>query len=553
MRTNSAQRLARALANVRRRIHFAASHLPGPRPKWVVVELAGSYPALARRARLLGIPLPPELGLTETSMEELAEALDDATRAPWLEGVFFRFGTLRAGQATAYGIRNLIERLNKAGKKTIAFAPTLDWTTLYVASAAARVVCPESADVRVLGLGLSVTFFKDSLAKVGVSFEKLAIGEYKNAFDELARSEMSPAQREQYEALLESTSQHVLGEVARARHKSLGDVMAFVDEGVTSAARAKELGLIDEVAYEHEVVPLESRPLETAARLFPPPPHSDRGIAVVPLFGAIVPGRSRRPMVPVPAIGSQLAGADTIIRALRSAEADPAAAAIVLYVDSGGGSAMASDLIGCEVARIKDKKPVVGLMGAAAASGGYYVLTHASRVIAAPTTITGSIGVLTGKLVYRDLLARIDAHPTAIQRGKFARLNDPTEPFGEAERELLSRANDEVYDRFTRRVSEGRKLPLERVRELARGRVYTGVAAQELGLVDELGDLATAVERACDLGGVARSSPTFLASTRGPWLLPSHEDPSTLARALAPWLGEHSLLWWPVTARWLAG
>jgi protease IV len=527
--------------------------MPGPRPPWITVELTGTYPALARRTRLLGIPLPPELGLTETSMEELSQALAGAGRASWLKGVFFRFGSLRVGQATAYSLRTLVHSLRQAGKKTVAYVPTLDWQNLYIASAAERVICPESADVRVLGLGLSVTFYRDTLAKIGVSFEKLAIGEYKNAFDELARSEMTPAQREQYEALLESTSNHVLGEVARSRGKSLDEVRGFVDEGVTSAKRSMELGMIDEIAYERDIAPRDTKPIETAARFFPPPPHFERGISIVPLFGAIVPGRSKRPAVPIPGAGRQMSGADTIIRALRSAESDPAAAAIVLYVDSGGGSALASDLIGCEVARIKHKKPVIAVMGAAAASGGYYVLTHATRVIAAPTTITGSIGVLTGKIVFKDLLSKIDAHATAIQRGRFARLTDPSEPFGDADRDLLRRTNDECYDRFTRRVSEGRNIPLERVREIARGRVYTGADAKELGLVDELGDLSSGIAVACDLGGLPRDAPAYLANTRGPWIVPSPDDPTTLVRALAELRGELNLLWWPTSASWTTG
>lgn len=546
-----AQNLARTLAGVRRRIQYAASLMPGPRPAWVTLELTGSYPALTPRARLLGIPLPPELGLTETSMEVLSAQIDGAARANWLEGVFIRFGTLRFGQTTAFAIRNLFDKLRKAGKKTVAFVPTLDWTSLYLASGADRIVCPEGADVRVLGVGLSITFFRDTLAKIGVSFEKLAIGEYKNAFDELCRSEMSPAQREQYDALLESSSHHVVTEVAKARRKSVDEVRAFVDEGVTSAARALSLGLIDEIAYEHEIAPREAKAIESVARLFPPPPDGERGIAVVPLFGAIVPGRSRRPAVPVPGFGGQFSGADTVIRALRSAEADADTAAIVLYVDSGGGSALASDLIGAEVSRIVARKPVVGLMGNAAASGGYYVLTHASRVIAAPTTITGSIGVLTGKLVFQGLLSRIEAHATALQRGRFARMNDPSQPFDDEERALLARANDEVYDRFTRRVADGRKIPVERVREIARGRVYTGAQAQELGLVDELGDFATAVGVACDLGGLPRHAPTFLANTRGPWLMPTPADPTTLSRALSTWRNELTLLWWPDSLSWL--
>ncbi len=151
------------------------------------------------------------------------------------------------------------------------------------------------------------------------------------------------------------------------------------------------------------------------------------------------------------------------MRALRAAAADESTRAVVLFVDSGGGSALASDLIGREVRLVRAKKPVVAVMGSVAASGGYYVLTHANRVIAAPTTVTGSIGVITGKLVVDELFARWGLSAQQIRRGRYALLLDPATPLGDDERALLRRANAEVYDRFVQRVAEGRNLSADRV------------------------------------------------------------------------------------------
>jgi protease-4 len=522
--------------------HLAAS-LPGQRPEVVVVELSGSYPA--RRARG---PLPRALPtpLRETSLEELTAQIERLTKAPWLKGVLFRVEGLSVGGATAEALRSLVGRLRRAGKRTSFYLTRLDLLSYFVASAADEVVLPESAELSVFGLALETTFMRDALARYGVAFEKLALRDYKTAGDTLVRQEMSPAQREQYGRLLESLEVTLTEAIAASRGVEKNTVKAWFDEGVTSAARALELGMIDRVAYEDELTGRAHQPLREAARFFPPPlpPLRARKVAVIALEGAIVTGRSRRLPLPLPLVGGAQAGAETLLRAFRAAEADDGVAAVVFYVNSGGGSALASDLIWREVVRLRRVKPVVAVMGEVAASGGFYVLTHADHVIAGGTTLTGSIGVLTGKFVLEEFNRRYGFHPEAIQRGRFALAMSPSHPFTDDERALQARAIAEVYARFVSRVAEGRKLPLERVEELAGGRVWTGRDAHARGLVDELGDLALGVARAREIAGLPEDAPVWNVPAPAKLLLP-RGDKATWVN-LYPWREERALLWAPL-------
>ncbi len=527
----------------------ALSHLPGERPPWVVVELSGVIVPRAERPRFFGLPVPiPVQGLhPRPSLEQITADLEALARAPWLTGVVFHIDALHVDPATAFALRQAIGAL-AAAKRTMAYLTQIDLTGYYVASATAEIVVPESADVGLRGLGLSITFMRDALARFGVRFEKLAIDEYKNAFDTLVRQEMSPAHREQLEALLDRFVEHYAGAIGASRRLSPDTFRALIDEGITSAARAKEAGLVDRLAYEDEIVGDKHRPLAEAKRFLGARVPSIAGgrIAVVSLTGGIVPGKSRRfPM------GGPIAGAETLVRALRAAAKDKQTRAVVFFVDSGGGSALASDLIWREVARIRDKKPIVAVMGAVAASGGYYVLTHATRVIAAPTTVTGSIGVLTGKLVAEDFFSRWGLHAEQIRRGRFALLLDPSKPLGEEDRALLRRANHEIYDRFVAKVADGRHLSIEKVREIARGRVWAGTDALSHGLVDELGDLETGIARARELAGLGPGAPVWNVEAPDEPVLPASLDEASLAAIAAPVLRETS--WMVLPARFRIG
>jgi protease-4 len=345
---------------------------------------------------------------------------------------------------------------------------------------------------------------------------------------------MSPAHREQLEALLSRFYEHYTAAIAERRGLAPAHVRALLDEGITSAARARDEKLIDRVAYEDEIIGDDHRPLSEARRfLGARTPALGKRVALVSLTGTIVTGRSRGVPLPLPGMGGRTAGSETLVRALRAAASDKQTAAVVLFVDSGGGSALASDLIWREVKRIRDVKPIVAVMGAMAASGGYYVLAPATRVLAAPTTITGSIGVFTGKLILEELFARAGFNAERVQRGRYALLLDPSKPLADDERALLERSNVEIYDRFVARVAEGRRLAPERVRELSRGRIWSGVDAVELGLVDELGDLEVGIARARELAGLGPDAPVWDVPAPEAMVLPAG-DAEAMIEAMLP-------------------
>lgn len=520
----------------------AATALPGERPPWLVVPLSGSYPALSRPRRLTDFP--PDIRPPEVSQAALADLVEALGQAPWLKGVIFRFDELRLDLSTAYALRRLLASLRQAGKETVAYLTQATLGSYYLACAADKIVMPESAEIALSGLSLEVLFMRDALARLGIAADKMAIGAYKSALDQFVRQEMSEAQREQLDALLTSFERTVLDGIAAGRGVSVDTVRAWIDQGVTSAAAAQGLGMIDRVAYEDELLPKRAAPLAAGARFLRRSllPLQEKRVAVIGLEGTIVPGKSRRTPFPLPLVGDKQAGAETLVAAFRLAERDEGTAAIVFYVDSRGGSALASDLIWREVRRIGSKKPIIAVMGSVAASGGYYVLTHARHIIAAPSTLTGSIGVLTAKVVLEAFYDRYGFRPEVLARGRFAQLYSARRPFTPEERDLVARYLAEVYERFITRVAEGRKLAKAAVDALGQGRIFSGEEALARGLVDELGDLQTGLARAKALAGLHPKAPVWTVRAPARPLFPTPEDPTTLQRALGPLLREQALL-----------
>jgi len=534
---------ARVLSNAAARARdVLVAAAPGPRPRWAVLELTGSYPERRLPRRALSLEAIAG-GKRETSLDELAATVDALCRNPGLDGVVLRVHGLKVDLAAAYALRRLVERLRAAGKRTTVWAQDLDVAGYLVASAAHEVAVPESAELWVHGSALGATFMADALARAGIRYEKLAIREYKNAGDQFALPAMSEAQRRQYEAILDSVERTFLEAVAEGRGREPEEVKRWVDEGVTSARRALELGMVDRVAYEDEVVGEGHAPAARAAMFAPSRTRGPGGrVAVVSLEGAIVTGRSRRSPLPLPLLGGTMAGSETVVRALRAAGKDPLTRAVVFHVDSGGGSALASDMIWREVRRLAERVPVVAVMGELAASGGYYVLTHATRVVAAPATLTGSIGVVAGKFVLEEFNARYGLNPELLTRGRYAALMRSSRGWDREERALLERYIAEVYERFVARVAEGRRLSRERVDEIGRGRVWTGRDALDLGLVDELGDVQHAIALAKELAGLPEDAEVHDVRAPAKLVLPVGEGAEAALAAVLPLLTERALL-----------
>lgn len=484
-------------------------------PSFVVIDLQGAYPSVPSQN-----PLEALLKRQE-SLESFKLKLQSLAQAPWLKAVVFRLGELDANWATLYSLRQAISELS-ATKTSYAFAEQLDMRSYYLLSACSEIAVPESAMFDLNGLKMSQIYWYQLLQNVGIQFAKLSVGEYKSALSNLSEPEMSAFDREQRTTLLEGIEQEFCQAVAQSRNCSPEQVKTWLAEGITSAEQAHSLGLIDRIDYEDALLSRAHVPLAQAQHLLKLPLYSgQQHVAIVALEGNIVSGKSQRASL----MGAN-AGSSSIVRGLRAAERDPNAAAIVFYVNSGGGSALASDLIWREVSRIGRKKPIVAVMGQVAASGGYYVLTHAQHVIAAPQTITGSIGVVMAKPVLEAFNKKYGLHTETVKTQEFADFMTPSRNFSEAEREVLERSMNEIYQRFVQRVADGRNLSTETVHNLGRGRIWSGVDALAQGLVDELGDLDSGIRKAKALAGLPADAPHQWIETPKQSLMPDIEKPA---------------------------
>lgn len=496
-----------------------------------------------------------------TPLPQLVAALRDAAADPGVAGLVARLGGPALGLAAAQEVAEAVREFRAQGKPAVAWSETFGEfaaaTSSYVlATAFDTVWLQQSGGVGLVGFALTTPFLGDALRRAGVEPQLGQRHEYKNAADVLMRGGFTAAHREAVTRLVESSWEQARAAVAAGRGLPVETVQRLADAGPTAAEEALREGLVDRVGYRDEVLAdvrrrvggsgesppllLLSRyrrrpgPAEVARRL---PGRRRRVVALVSLVGAIHQGRSRRGPV-----GAPSAGSDTVSAALRSAARDPQVGAVVLRVDSPGGSYVASDAIAREVALLRDGgTPVVVSMGSVAASGGYFVAAPADRVLALPGTLTGSIGVLAGKLVTRGLTDRVGVHPEVVTAGDAAAMLTTTRPFTDDEIARLDAWLDDVYDDFVDQVARGRGLTRFEVEAVARGRVWTGADALERGLVDELGGLGAAVAAARGLAGL----PGDAQMRRWPHVTPldrlrpprSSEDPAAVRARLDPWSG----------------
>jgi len=478
---------------------------------YVWVRVRGSYPELSP-------PSPPfpfrRFYPTEISLSEMRRMAEVLAKDRRVRGVVLFVDGLEAGLATVQSLRESIRWLRDQGKEVVCWLPSMGTAEAYLAAACDRVLLPESASLFAPGLRVEQVFLKETLALVGIEAELEAFSEYKVAPDTFRRASMTDPHREMLNAILDSTFAEVVGGIAEGRKMEPERVQNLMDRMPISAQEAAEAGLIDGVCYEDQLAallgdengPASLIPWAEARRWLRRPIRWQRApqIGVVPVEGTIVTGRSRRlPPLPLPIpLLEQQAGSETVAQALRAAERNRRIAAVILYINSPGGSALASDLIWREVRRLRERKPVVVLMGERAASGGYYIAAPASALVARPTTLTGSIGIWGGKFVVAGLLERLRVGREGLRRGERAGLYSAATPFTPQEREAVRRDIEEGYVRFKRRVAEGRGLSPEQVEEVARGRVWTGQQALERGLVDGLGGFEEALRRAKELAGL---------------------------------------------------
>ncbi len=357
---------------------------------------------------------------------------------------------------------------------------------------------------------------QENKARMGVEMDVVKIAPWKTAMDQFANSAMSDADRAQRERLLDGWYEDLVAAIAVGRKLAPESVRGLIDRAPLFADDALAAGLIDGICYEDELSTVVGKetgrpaweaklvPYKKARRYFYQRPvvRNPKAIGVIGLHGMITSGESRSFPVPLPILGEETIGSATAQQMARAAREDDRLAAVVVHVDSGGGSALASDLIWRELDILAHKIPVVVYMGDVAASGGYFIATPGRKIVAQRATLTGSIGVITGKPVTAGAYAHLGANREFVQRGANAGLYSDMQSWSAAERAQVEHDVRHTYDLFKHRVADGRKLDFEGLDAIANGQVWTGAQAQAIGLVDEIGDFQTAMLMACDMAGL---------------------------------------------------
>jgi protease-4 len=477
------------------------------------------------------------------ALRDAVAAIHHAAEDPRVAGLIARVQLATSPVGAVQELREAIVAFS-AVKPSLAWAETYPGTlSYYLASAFGEVWMQPSGSVGLVGFASNATFLRDALDKVGIEAQIVARGEYKSAANVFTEDGFTDAHREAVTRMLESLRGQVWQAVAESRSIDADALDALADRAPLLRDDAVSSGLVDRIGFRDEayariaeLIGVEDISDEEApprlylsryagaarSRLAPPVPsipgrRSKPTIAVITLEGTIVDGRGGPQFLP---FGSSNAGGDTIAAALREVAADDSVSAIVLRVDSPGGSVTASETIWREVKRARERgKPLVASMGAVAASGGYYVSMGADAIVANPGTITGSIGVITGKLVVRDLKDRLGVWSDTVRTNANADAWSVDELFTPEQHAHREAEADLLYSDFVERVAEGRDLTIEAVDVVARGRIWTGADALERGLVDELGGFRTAVRRAKVLAGLDEDTEVRLVSYPGSSLL----------------------------------
>jgi protease-4 len=474
----------------------------------LALRVAGSLPDYTADDPLKRFFGGPEQSLTGLVMQFKKAKVDKRIKAIVLD-----VDMSGVGWAKAEELRNAIADFRTSGKPVYAYIEFGLNKEYYIATACDKIVVPPPGELFITGLAADVMFFRGSLDKLGIYPDIFQIGKYKSVGDMFTQKKMTDAHREYVNSLLDDLFNRYIAAIAQARHKSLEDVRKLIDDAPYNAAKAKEVGLIDETVYHDE---LEK---EVKASLgykdsdqFAPVRASDyrdvspeslglnkgEKVAVIYATGDIGSGRSENSPS-----GEQSIGSDTLAKALTDAAADKSIKAIVMRVDSPGGSGLASDIIWHAVEAANQKKPVVISMSDVAASGGYYISASASKIVAQPSSITGSIGVVAGKPVMRGLYDWLGISNEYVLRGKEAGMFRETEKFSDDERAKFEDwIKTTYYNDFVPKVAKGRKKDPKDVDAVGQGRVWTGAQAKDRGLVDEFGGLDRAIEVAKDLAKI---------------------------------------------------
>jgi protease IV len=490
-------------------------------------------------------PLSALLTMRRTRLQDVLQGLRRAAADDRVRALVVKVGGSRIGLAVVQELRAAIGDFRQSGKLAVAWSESFGEfvqgnVPYYLATGFDRVYLQPSGTLGLTGIAVEQVFLGGALEKLGIEFQGAKRYEYKSALDQLTESGFTGPAREASARLAESVTEQLAGSVAAGRGLPVERVTDLLRRGPFLAEQALAEGLVDALLYRDEVYEQLRREVGVPATLLYlqryqrsaslgdlprrlgsgvqgiAPGRHDRFVATIYAHGAIRQGRSGRGS---PGGGGGM-GSDTVAAALRAAAADEGARAVVLRVNSPGGSYTASDVIWREVVKLRAAgKPVVVSMGDVAASGGYFIAAPADVIVTQPGTITGSIGVFMGKPVLRELFGRVGLSADIIADGPgadAATMFSSSRPFSDPEWERINEWLDAIYADFTEKVANGRRLSADRVHELARGRVWTGADALANGLADEAGGLHEAIAIARKRAGLPSDAPARVYPRLGP-------------------------------------
>jgi len=477
----------------------------------------------------------------QPTVTDIVEALDRARTDPRITGIEVRVRESTMGLAKIQEIREKIREFNRAGKFSVAHLEFATNRSYFLASACQTVILMPKSILFVRGLMTSTTFLRGTLDKLGIHPDLYHIGDYKNAMNIYTEKKYTPAHREADQALLEDFHRQFLRGIAEGRGLTPGAAAKAIEKGPFTSREALAARLVDRVDYAdaaRELIKQKNAGHDNRLGLSEYLRRTERRgrskLAIIYATGTILPGRSGDSL-----LGGTVMGADTITEEFRRAREDASVKAVILRIDSPGGVSFASEVIRRELERTKRVKPVVVSMSDVAASGGYWIAMTANRIVAEPGTITGSIGVVTGKFNLLGLYEKLGLSKDYVAATENSTMDWPFKNFTPAQRELVLKSMREIYRDFIQGVAEGRHMQVEAVDKIAQGRVWTGERARQLGLVDELGGVDAAIAAAKKLAKIPQAEQVSLVYLPPPKpLLDKIRDllgsTSVLAGAISP-------------------
>lgn len=465
----------------------------------LVVRIEGEIPEQTPQNSLQDMFSGPS-----TTVTDITEGIERARTDPHITGIELRVGESTLSMGSIQEIRDRLRAFNNAGKFSVGYLEFATNRSYYLASACATLIMLPRSEFHLHGMMASTTFLRGTFDKLGIYPDFLHIGDYKNATNVYTEKKYTAAHREATKSLVDDWYRQFVQGVAASRNLKPAEVERLIAAGPYNSDEAPATGLVDRVGYGDDVRDFVDHKNHGYDRRISLRRYLDRSekftadkIAVIYAVGEIGPGRSASSPW-----GDEMMGSETIAQQFRDARTDDFVKAVVVRIDSPGGVAFSSEVMRHELELTKEVKPVVVSMSDVAASGGYWLAMSANRIIAEPGTITGSIGVLMGKFNIQGLYGKLGLSKDFVATTENSTLEYHFQNFTPAQREIELRNMRETYNDFLHGVAAGRHMKVEDVDKIAQGRVWTGERARQLGLVDELGGLHTAIARARELAKI---------------------------------------------------